>query len=67
MQNSIQIYEYTYYFNCKIMRKKCLDLGWVRVKRFQVDVPIKRLYAIHTTLKYYIRFIEGKIQLSQVQ
>ena len=60
MQNPIQIYPYTYDFNCKIIMKKCLAVGWVQGKLFLLYVSVKRLYTIHITLKDCIRFSESK-------
>ena len=47
-------------------QEKCLAVGWVRGKLFQVDVPVEILHAVHMTLKYYIGFSESeKIYLSK--
>ena len=60
VQKSVHIYTYKYYFNCKIMRKNCLSVGWVWGKRFLLDVSVKRLHDIHMTLKDCIGFRESK-------
>ena len=57
-QKPIQINTYIYYFNCKMIRGDCPAVGWVRGKRFQVDVPIERLHVIHMNLKDCIGFSE---------
>ena len=39
MQNKIQMYAFTYYFDCKIIRKKCLAVGWLRANIFKYKYP----------------------------
>ena len=56
----IQIDTYIFYFNCEIIMRKILAVGWVRGKRFQVDVYIEILHVIHITLKYCIGYSESK-------
>ena len=51
---------YFYYFSCKIIRKKCPPVGWVRQKRFRVEISIERSHVIHMNLNDCIGFSESE-------
>ena len=47
-----------FHYNCDIIRKNCLAVGWVQGKSFLVDVSVEKLDVIYLTLKYCIGFSE---------